>query len=86
MKSRRRGQNAKGGGGGEEEFENGSVSSEWVMVESMTDQIVISIVICIFSMRIYAGYDPFVDGRHDELVEAAQWQLFFALLGSLCIR
>lgn len=56
------------------------------MVESMTDQIVISIVICIFSMRIYAGYDPFVDGRHDELVEAAQWQLFFALLGSLCIR
>ena len=51
-----------------------------------SSQIVASLIICLLSVRVYSGYDPFIDEKHDRLVEVAQWQLFFTLLGSLCIR
>jgi hypothetical protein len=49
-------------------------------------QILISLLICFASMRIYSGLAPFIKDSHDFLVEIAQWQLFFTLLGALCIR
>ena len=49
-------------------------------------EIVASMLICLFSMRIYAQYHPFIDSKHDKLAEAAQWQLFFTLFGALAIR
>ena len=49
-------------------------------------QIVLSMMICLFSMRVYAEYTPFVDPAHDPLAETAQWQLFLTLLGALCLK
>ena len=49
-------------------------------------QIVISMLICLFSMRVYAKYEPFINYKHDRLAEVAQWQLFFTLLGALCVK
>ena len=49
-------------------------------------QIVISMLICLFSMRVYAFYHPFINSKHDRLAEAAQWQLFFTLFGALAIK
>lgn len=49
-------------------------------------QIVINMLICLFSMRVYAKYKPFVDHKHDRLAEAAQWQLFFTMLAALCLK
>ncbi|GMI45467.1 hypothetical protein TrCOL_g8538 [Triparma columacea] len=49
-------------------------------------QCVTALLIALMSMRVYAGYKPFIDDKHDTLAEAAQWQLYFTLLGSLCVR
>jgi hypothetical protein len=49
-------------------------------------QIVLNLVICIFSMRVYALYKPFVSGKSDKLAEVAQWELFFTILAALCIK
>jgi len=49
-------------------------------------QIVFSILYCLASMRIYSSTSPFVSDRIDKLAEIAQWQLFFTMLGALCLR
>lgn len=49
-------------------------------------QVVSSMLICLASMRINAGCQPFILETHDYLVEVSQWQLFFTLLGSLCLK
>jgi len=49
-------------------------------------QILMSIILCLASMRIYSGSSPFVSERIDKLAEIAQWQLFFTMLGALCLR
>jgi hypothetical protein len=49
-------------------------------------QIMLNLIICIFSMRVYALYKPFVDGNDDQLAEVAQWELFFTVLAALCIK
>ena len=49
-------------------------------------QIAVAIFICLFSMRVYAGYKPFIKETHDRLAETAQWQLFFTLFGGLLIK
>jgi hypothetical protein len=49
-------------------------------------QIPVVIFICLFSMRVYAGYQPFIMETHDLLAEVAQWQLFLTLFGSLLIK
>ena len=36
-------------------------------------QIILNILICMVSMRIYAKFEPFIDFNHDRLAEAAQW-------------
>jgi hypothetical protein len=49
-------------------------------------QICISMLICLFSMRVYAEYQPFIEESVDILAETAQWQLFFTMFGALAIR
>ncbi|GMH80167.1 hypothetical protein TL16_g08430 [Triparma laevis f. inornata] len=49
-------------------------------------QIAVAIFICLFSMRVYAGYKPFIKETHDRLAETAQWQLFLTLFGGLLIK
>ena len=49
-------------------------------------QIVISILICLVSMRVYSGFKPFINDKDDKLAETAQWQLFFTLFGALMLR
>jgi len=49
-------------------------------------QIVLNIVICIISMTVYGKFKPFIKSRHDTLAEIAQFQLFFTMLGALCIK
>ncbi|GMI51691.1 hypothetical protein TeGR_g9851 [Tetraparma gracilis] len=49
-------------------------------------QIVMSMVICLGAMRVYAGVRPFIDHNDDVLAEAAQWQLFFTMFAALAIK
>jgi hypothetical protein len=49
-------------------------------------QLVLNLIICVCSMKIYAAYKPFVSDRVDKLAELAQFQLFFTMLAALCIK
>ena len=49
-------------------------------------QIIMALLICLASMRIYSGYQPFIVYKFDVLAESVQWQLFFVLLTALAIR
>ncbi|GMH48343.1 hypothetical protein TrRE_jg8423 [Triparma retinervis] len=49
-------------------------------------QIVLNLIICICSIKIYATYKPFVSDKVDKLAELAQFQLFFTMLAALCIK
>ena len=49
-------------------------------------QMVISMLICLFSMRVYAEYTPFIQYSHDQLAEMAQWQLFLTLFAALLVK
>jgi hypothetical protein len=49
-------------------------------------QIIISMILCLGSMRVYAGYKPFIEEKVDTFAEVAQWQLFFTMFAALAIR
>ena len=49
-------------------------------------QIVLNMIVCLFSMKVYAVYKPFVNSKSDRLAEVVQWQLFFTMLAALCIK
>jgi uncharacterized protein YjbJ (UPF0337 family) len=49
-------------------------------------QIVISMILCLGSMRVYSGYKPYIRLADDHLAEAAQWQMFFTMLGALMLK
>ena len=49
-------------------------------------QEILAVFICLFSIKIYSYYQPFVQDRDDMLSEFAQWQLFFVLFAALMIR
>ncbi|GMI14835.1 hypothetical protein TrVE_jg9019 [Triparma verrucosa] len=49
-------------------------------------QIVVSMLMCLGSIRTYAYYNPFVDPKTDIIAEVAQWSLFFIMFGALLIR
>jgi hypothetical protein len=49
-------------------------------------QILLNLIICVISMRVYSKYRPFVDEKSDELADVAQVQLFFTMLAALCIK
>ena len=55
-------------------------------VAGSASQIIVSILICLLSMRVYSGYKPFIYETDDKLAETAQWQLFFTLFGALMLR
>jgi len=48
--------------------------------------ILFSIILCLFSMRIYSGYKPFVDEKLDKLAELMQWQLIFTMVAALAMK
>jgi len=43
-------------------------------------------IICLFSIRVYAFYHTFINSKYDRLAEVAQWQLFFTLFGARAIK
>eukprot|EP00519_Triparma_laevis_P014568 CAMPEP_0182491466 /NCGR_PEP_ID=MMETSP1321-20130603/897_1 /TAXON_ID=91990 /ORGANISM="Bolidomonas sp., Strain RCC1657" /LENGTH=380 /DNA_ID=CAMNT_0024693747 /DNA_START=66 /DNA_END=1205 /DNA_ORIENTATION=- len=49
-------------------------------------QIVVSMLMCLGSIRTYTHYKPFVDPKTDIIAEIAQWSLFFVMFGALLIR
>ena len=49
-------------------------------------QILVSIIMCILSMRIYSGCKPFIEDSHDHFSECAQWQLLATMLGALAMK
>lgn len=49
-------------------------------------QIVFGIFIALLFMKLYAFFQPYIDDRHDELQEIAQYQVFFTLFIALLIR
>ena len=49
-------------------------------------QIVMSMVLCIGAMRVYANYKPFVKDIHDITAEVTQWQIYFTMFAALAIR
>ena len=56
------------------------------LVPGTASQIVISMIMCMFSMRVYSGCKPFIRNSHDRFSEVAQWQLFFTMLGALAMK
>ena len=49
-------------------------------------QIMMSMILCLGSMRVYAGYKPFIEDKVDTFAEVAQWQLFFTMFAALSIK
>ena len=49
-------------------------------------QIVLNLIICMFSMNTYKTYMPFNSTKANKLAEITQWQLFFTMLAALCIK
>ena len=56
------------------------------LVPGTAAQIVISLAMCMFSMRIYSGCKPFIEVCDDRFSETAQWQLYFTLFGALAMK
>ncbi|GMI15132.1 hypothetical protein TrLO_g12221 [Triparma laevis f. longispina] len=49
-------------------------------------QIVMSILMCLATTRVYSGTKPFIDPFNDKFAEVALWQQFMTMLGALCIK
>ena len=49
-------------------------------------QIIVSMVCCLFFLKIHAVWKPFKDDHEGRTAEILQWQLFFTLFAALCIR
>jgi hypothetical protein len=49
-------------------------------------QIVVSMLICLASIRIYSGCNPYIKERVDLFAELTQWQIFFVMLAALLLR
>ena len=48
-------------------------------------QIVVSMLLCLGGMRVYAGYKPFIQDHFDLLAETVQWQLFLTMFAALAL-
>ncbi|GMI00164.1 hypothetical protein TrLO_g11697 [Triparma laevis f. longispina] len=51
-----------------------------------TEQIAISMIICLAALRIFSGFKPFIKDSHDQFSEVAQWQVFFVMLSAMMIK
>ncbi|GMI14630.1 hypothetical protein TrVE_jg5504 [Triparma verrucosa] len=49
-------------------------------------QVVVSMLICLAAMRIFAGCEPYIKYSVDVFNEMSQWQIFFAMFAALLIR
>ncbi|GMH98757.1 hypothetical protein TrVE_jg2081 [Triparma verrucosa] len=49
-------------------------------------QIIFSMIMCMFAMRVYSGCSPFISTLYDSFSEVSQWQLFFTMFGALAIK
>ena len=49
-------------------------------------QIIVSMLLSIFFVRIYNATSPYVETKHDQLAEIAQWQIFLTMFCALVIR
>ncbi|GMI09257.1 hypothetical protein TrLO_g2039 [Triparma laevis f. longispina] len=49
------------------------------------NQIVISMIICLGSMRVFSGCEPYINYDVDVFSEMAQWQIFFVMLVALLL-
>ncbi|GMH71547.1 hypothetical protein TL16_g05679 [Triparma laevis f. inornata] len=49
-------------------------------------KIIISILICLLSMRVFAGCKPYIKDRIDVFSEMSQWQIFLVMFATLLIR
>merc|ERR1711871_1867677 len=49
-------------------------------------QVLFSLIMCFFAMRVYSDRHPFTSPRMDKFNIAAQLQLYFTLLGALAIK
>ncbi|GMI17235.1 hypothetical protein TrLO_g3297 [Triparma laevis f. longispina] len=63
-----------------------SLSSGLVVLGPGTlSQIIISMLICLAAMRIFAGCKPYIKDKVDKFSELAQWQIFFVMLAALLL-
>ncbi|GMI02508.1 hypothetical protein TrLO_g61 [Triparma laevis f. longispina] len=49
-------------------------------------QVIISIFICLASIRIFSGCEPYIEYKVDVFMEMSQWQIFFVMFAALLIR
>ena len=49
-------------------------------------QIVVSIFVCLASMRVLTKCEPFIKDRVDLFSEMSQWQTFFVMFAALLIK
>ncbi|GMI13746.1 hypothetical protein TrLO_g2474, partial [Triparma laevis f. longispina] len=57
-----------------------------VLGSGTLSQIIISQLICLVAMRIFAGCKPFIKDKVDVFSEMSQWQILFVLLAALLLR
>ena len=63
------------------------LSSMLILVgDGSAAQVVVALFICLFSIKVYSYYKPFVEDEDDVLAEIAQWQLFCVFFAALMIR
>ncbi|GMH69242.1 hypothetical protein TrST_g1107 [Triparma strigata] len=51
-----------------------------------SEQIAISMIICLGAIRIFSGFKPYVKQSHDSFSEVSQWQVFFVMLSAMMIK
>ncbi|GMH73787.1 hypothetical protein TrLO_g1511 [Triparma laevis f. longispina] len=57
-----------------------------VLGSGTLSQIIISMLLCLASMRVFAGCKPFIEERVGQFSEMSQWQIFFVMFASLLLR
>ena len=57
-----------------------------ILIPGTAAQVMVSIFICIASMRMYSGCRPFIEDSDDRFSEIVQWQLLFTMQGALAIK
>ncbi|GMH62118.1 hypothetical protein TrLO_g3231 [Triparma laevis f. longispina] len=50
------------------------------------EQIIVSLMICLASIRIFSGCEPYIEYKVDVFMEMSQWQIFFVMFAALLIR
>ncbi|GMH70768.1 hypothetical protein TL16_g05490 [Triparma laevis f. inornata] len=62
------------------------LSGGLVILGKSLGQIIASMLICLGSMRVFAGCEPYIEYNVDIFNEMSQWQIFFAMFAALLIK